>query len=264
MSDNFIKIYCAGFYDSRKYFNEAKITPERRVKYYEIEMFCRDGGSSFINEQRNIIEKGNILVAKPGDIRCSKLHFTAKYIHFETEDSLIAELLNSLSDFYRFDFTEEFEDLFDEVYRCILSENKYAMILASAKLLELIYKLKSETLMIESGKRNFNQSPILKAVDYIKCHYTENISTYNIAKQCGMSVSYFHKKFVETSGITPNEYINKLRISKAKKMLLSGNEPVSIIAEKCGFNSQAYFTYCFKRSADTSPLKYRNSGKYTI
>lgn len=264
MSSNLIKICCAGFYDSKKYFKEAKTTPERRVKYYEIEMFCRDGGSSFINGQRNIIEKGNILVAKPGDMRCSKLHFTAKYIHFEADDSLIAELLDSLSAFYRFDFTEEFEDLFDEVYRCILSENKYAMILASAKLLELIYKLKSETLMIESGKRNFNQSPILKAVNYITFHYTENISTHDIAKHCGMSVSYFHKKFVEANGITPNEYINKFRISEAKKMLLSGNEPVSIIAEKCGFNSQAYFTYCFKKSVNISPLKYRNSGKYII
>lgn len=264
MSDNLIKIYCAGFYDSRKYFNEAKITPERRVKYYEIEMFCRDGGCSFINGQRHIIEKGNILVAKPGYIRCSKLHFTSKYIHFETDDSLIAELLNSLSDFYRFDFTEEFEYLFDEVYRYILSENRYAVISATAMLLELICKIKEKPFMILNGKSSSDQSPILKAVDYINCHYTENISTYDIAKHCGMSVSYFHKKFVEANGITPNEYINKLRISKAKKMLLSDNEPVSIIAEKCGFNSQAYFTYCFKKSADTSPLKYRNSGKYTI
>lgn len=264
MIDNLIKICCAGFYDSKNHFNEVKTTPERRVKYYEIEMFCRDGGCSFINGQGNIIEKGNILIAKPGYTRYSKLHFTSKYIHFKTDDNIIVELLESLSDFYRFDFAEEFEDLFDEVYRCILSEDRYSAISAVAMLLELICKIRQKTFMILNSKSNHDQSPILKAVDYIDCHYTEGISTYDIARHCGMSVSYFHKKFVEVNGITPNEYINKLRISKAKKMLLSDNESISIIAEKCGFNSQAYFTYLFKKSVDTSPLKYRNSGRYTI
>ena len=264
MSDCLAQIRCTGFYDSKKHFAETKITPERRVKYYEIEMFCHDGGSSFINGQEHAIEKGNILIAKPGDMRCSKLHFTAKYIHFETDDSLVAEWVNSLSDFHRFDDTKELETLFDEVYQSILSENRYAGVFATAKLLELLYKIQERTLRIQNGKTSSHQSPVMKAVDYINGHYTEDISTDGIAKQCGMSVSYFHKKFVEANGVTPNEYINRLRISKAKKMLLSGNEPLSIVAEKCGFHSQTYFTYCFKKSVNSSPLKYRNSGKYTI
>jgi Transcriptional regulator containing an amidase domain and an AraC-type DNA-binding HTH domain len=63
--------------------------------------------------------------------------------------------------------------------------------------------------------------------------------------------------FKAHTGITPHQYLIKVRLEKAEDMLKSGNYKVDEVAKLCGFVSTAHFTTVFKRAKGTLPSKYR-------
>ena len=81
-----------------------------------------------------------------------------------------------------------------------------------------------------------------------------------VAENCGFSNPYhFCRIFKQKTGLTPNAYLNRLRIEKAKKLLAKTNENMNIkqIADSCGFNDQYYFSRIFKRSEGVSPAHWK-------
>ncbi len=77
-----------------------------------------------------------------------------------------------------------------------------------------------------------------------------------LAEKCSVSVSTLQRVFKNTYGKTISEYKNELKISKAKKLLITGNYTIEEIAEMLGFCDSAYFSRCFKRAEGRSPKKY--------
>ena len=92
-------ISAAGIFDSRKYF-QGSVTRQRRVVDYELELFLEDGGISHVGDSSYPIHKGCMLIAKPGDKRCSTLHFCALYVHFGVADPALQQLLHTMAGFY--------------------------------------------------------------------------------------------------------------------------------------------------------------------
>jgi AraC-like DNA-binding protein/mannose-6-phosphate isomerase-like protein (cupin superfamily) len=91
---------------------------------------------------------------------------------------------------------------------------------------------------------------------YINEHFSEEISTADLSMRFGYSPSHFCRKFKEATWLSPMKYILILRLEKASKMLLEGEYPISVIAAKCGFSDQNYFSRCFKAHFGMSPRFY--------
>ena len=72
-----------------------------------------------------------------------------------------------------------------------------------------------------------------------------------------MSPTYFSYVFKQITGRTFTEYLNYLRIMKAKELLTNSNKTVSGISYEVGFNDPAYFDRVFKKEVGMSPGKYR-------
>lgn len=255
----------AGFFESKKRFADRLVTLDRPVKCFEIELFAADGGCSVINGVRHPIRKGNLLIARPGDMRHSELHFSCRYIHAEIRDEMLQGLLKSIPSFLDFN-CEGLSELFDEINSAMLSFDEYSIVLANAKLLLLFYKIKEISEML--GKNlltdTLNTNFVSKAIEFMEDNYSSHLSVNDVALHCNLSVSYFHKIFTESTHLTPNAYLNNIRIAAAKKLLISSDDPIDIIAEKCGFSSQVYFTYCFKKSVAMPPGKYREHERYPL
>ena len=94
------------------------------------------------------------------------------------------------------------------------------------------------------------------AIGYIKNHYTENITIDKICQEVGISKYHFVREFKRIIGVTPVNYINSLRIEKAKKLLLSGDYKVLDIQERCGFVNPSYFTALFRKVTGMTPLAF--------
>lgn len=106
---------------------------------------------------------------------------------------------------------------------------------------------------------NTNLKPIVEAKKFIAENYMNDIELKDIANFVYLSPIYFHKLFSKIVGTTPHEYLINERLSQAKKMLLSTDMSIVSIATKCGFNSQSYFNYLFKKEMGMTPKHYKQS-----
>ncbi|MCJ8320284.1 MAG: ATP-binding protein [Colwellia sp.] len=77
----------------------------------------------------------------------------------------------------------------------------------------------------------------------------------SLASNLAMSERQLQRKFKSIAGIKPSHFIRQWRLNKSKKMLIEG-QPIGNIALNCGFNSQAYYTKCFKQSFNCTPSQF--------
>lgn len=99
-----------------------------------------------------------------------------------------------------------------------------------------------------------------QAAQYISIHYAEDIRVKDLAKVCGLSESHFRRIFDESVGMTPNDYINMVRIDKACDMLLKEDLPMSEVGERAGYQTASSFNRNFKALTGMSPLQWKNKG----
>lgn len=262
-------ISSAGLFRSRDKFSNPARYPEhavtrlRTVTSYELELFASDGGISHFNGHSYPIKKGSLLIAQPGDKRQSTLHFTAYYIHFGTDDRIIQELLQTVHGFHpETDYGVLLPSL-KEICDTALSFEPDSDIRAAAGLISFLCEFKKKCLMNPSaGNGTIRCSVISAAIEYMKQFYMEPLTVEKIAGHCCLSASHFHRLFSETVHMTPNQYLLKIRLSAARSLLAATTLSVSEIAVKCGFNSQAYFSDCFKRHFAVTPREFRRSYTY--
>jgi YesN/AraC family two-component response regulator len=86
----------------------------------------------------------------------------------------------------------------------------------------------------------------------------ENFGAENIAREMGLSRMQLYRKIKSLMGYNVNDYILSVRLQKAKYLLLNENSPISDIAYKTGFSSQAYFSTVFKSRFSITPSEYRD------
>lgn len=102
------------------------------------------------------------------------------------------------------------------------------------------------------------ESPVIKrAREYIHEHQAEDLSLGQVAKAVNTSTFYFCKIFKKYTGISFTDYLSRVRIEKAKNLLLNPNLRVSEIAYEVGFQSLTHFNRVFKRILGQSPTEYR-------
>ena len=98
---------------------------------------------------------------------------------------------------------------------------------------------------------------ITRARQFIEAHYQEDLSLGGVARQAGMSTFYFCKMFKKVTGVTYTQHTSRVRVEKAKNLLLNRNCRVSEIAYEVGFQSLTHFNRVFKHIAGESPTVYR-------
>ncbi len=80
-----------------------------------------------------------------------------------------------------------------------------------------------------------------------------------LAAQSGLSVRSFQRRFSQATGLSPQQYLQKLRMDSAEELLRNSNLPVTDISHHCGFNDSSYFCKLFRQRYEFSPGEYRRS-----
>lgn len=99
---------------------------------------------------------------------------------------------------------------------------------------------------------------VKKAVSYLNINAGTQISRWKLADSVHVSEDYLTRIFHKETGLSPWEYLTQYRLYLASQMLLHTNATVYEVAEKCGFQDQAYFCRVFKKKHGIPPGKYRS------
>ena len=103
---------------------------------------------------------------------------------------------------------------------------------------------------------------ISKSIDYINKHYNEDLNINMLAEIEHYNVNYYSEWFKKQESMNPKDYIQKLRIEKAKELLLTTKYSISEISNQVGYSHSSSFCRVFKIIEKMSPTEYRK--KYNI
>lgn len=92
---------------------------------------------------------------------------------------------------------------------------------------------------------------------YINQNYREDITLDKLAEAGHINKYYLGHIFKQDIGVSPIEYLNRVRIREAKKLLETTNYSIADISDFTGFSSQSFFAQSFKRLTGTTPTRYR-------
>lgn len=99
--------------------------------------------------------------------------------------------------------------------------------------------------------------PVEQAKQGIYARYAEPLSLSATAAEFGLSAPYFSALFKREAGLSFSAFVTRVRLEKAKAMLLDSQDLITHIAEASGFGSSAHFGYVFKKAMGLSPLQFR-------
>lgn len=108
-------------------------------------------------------------------------------------------------------------------------------------------------------KPNDVPTEFLKILYYINNNLTKQISLKTLCDEFYLSKVTLCKKFKEVMHCSIMDYVNGLRLNKAKSLLRETNKSMEEIAEECGYSSANYFGLVFKKDLGISPLNYRKT-----
>ncbi|NLM11572.1 MAG: response regulator transcription factor [Clostridiaceae bacterium] len=139
----------------------------------------------------------------------------------------------------------------------------HSMINESDSIHELNELLKDVSLSITSKINNYNTKSIKlvlrNAIDYIHENYGKPITLNDVAEHVYVSTSYLSRMFKKELGKNFVDYLNGLRIEKAKELLMDPKYKTYEVAEIVGIPDAHYFSRLFKKYEGLSPTEYRDA-----
>ncbi len=250
------------FKDSKPYFfyNVGEHIPYRNWHENVEFMYCTEGsGILHYDSLEYEIKKGDIAV-----INSYAIHYT------ETNDGLVFRDLIPFSDFFSHNGLDLPKMHFAPIIRDISANEKFLTIVknsessspfSEAKMLHsildfLIYMAEHHLEEASISTKKIDIS-IRQALSYINSEFQKKLSADLISQKAGFSKYHFLREFKNATGQTFSDYLTKIRIENAKKLLLTTTLPIKEICYRTGFESEAYFSKVFKSFLSITPTEYR-------
>jgi AraC-like DNA-binding protein len=101
------------------------------------------------------------------------------------------------------------------------------------------------------------QQKLAKAIAHLHEHHSAPLKIEELARMAALSVSQFERVFRKTFAASPRQYLLRVRVERACRLLAETDHTLSSIALECGFYDHAHFTKAFARTKFLSPSRYR-------
>ena len=103
------------------------------------------------------------------------------------------------------------------------------------------------------------RDPFASTLEWMESHLDQELPVETMAARTNMSPRTFARRFRSATGTTPHQWLMRQRVLLAQRQLETTDDPVEIIANRCGFPSAAMLRIHFQRVLRTSPLAYRRT-----
>ncbi len=129
---------------------------------------------------------------------------------------------------------------------------------ARAIFMKLVVDLSREYEQL-SGEKSRHLFRISKAIDYIEEHFLEEVQINTLAQMVHVSPRQLQRHFKRFLGCTAIDYVNRLRLRKARKCLEDMGKNITDVAYECGYSDSNYFSRCFRAHTGVSPREFRKT-----
>ena len=146
--------------------------------------------------------------------------------------------------------------LFDQIKTDFIKGGPQTVVLSGM----LIGRLIAEVNRMENWGTTYGNATaalVTQVMDWLDEHFDERIDFARLASVKGVGYSTFRRYFKQLNGLPPQEYLQNLRITKAKKMLVSSELSIKQIAVAAGFNDPYYFSRVFHNEVGLAPSEFR-------
>ena len=92
---------------------------------------------------------------------------------------------------------------------------------------------------------------------FLDTKYMENLRIESLAEHFGVHPNHFSRLFREAYGMSPKQYLQKMKMEKSAMMLETTDMPIALVSESLGFEDQHGFSKSFKKYWGTSPRAFR-------
>lgn len=216
-----------------------------------------------IGTQKVRIESGQCGVWYPG-VR-HMYTFTAEgdattyYLHFT--GAAVDEAMRFISPVsppvYTITERTAFECLFRQILRVHLVKSDNFILEENALLMQIISILAQSS----NPSKPAIRKDILHAMEHMKSHLSEDFSVEQYAASVNLSSSRFSHLFTKTVGISPHQYLTRLRLEWAKTYLRDSTMSIAEISDTVGFSDPLYFSRLFSKTYGLSPKAYRDNSR---
>lgn len=224
-------------------------------------VYILDGSSEYHFRSETVtVHGGDLIMLVPGEpyyfeVLSDVFHFN--YINFRHEEGYenTFQFKNSV---YIFQNKSIFRNDFEKLGACYLYKNAgYRM-----KMREIIDRLLYQIAVhiCSSYLPSDKYRRIENSVEYLSKHFMDlNLTMQQVALLSKLSESQFRRIFKEIYATSPIQYVNTLRIERAKDLLKNTSLPVVAAANQAGFADVYHFNKLFKKRTGKTPTQYRNS-----
>jgi len=124
-----------------------------------------------------------------------------------------------------------------------------------------LFEFFDEISRIYAAKSNSSSSTrdiyVAQAQNYLNMHYSQmNVTIKSVAEAIGLNRSYLYEIFKNKTGLSPQEYLTKLRINKACEFLRLPKTSVTSVAYSVGYEPSV-FSKAFKKAIGITPIEYK-------
>ena len=102
---------------------------------------------------------------------------------------------------------------------------------------------------------------IQEAITFMEHNYHRELTVEELADVCKLNRSYFSKIFKDNIGCPPQEFLIRLRLSKAADLMKDTGESIGAIAAQCGYPNQLHFSRAFHKRYGLSPREWRTQNQ---
>jgi AraC-like DNA-binding protein len=97
------------------------------------------------------------------------------------------------------------------------------------------------------------------AQEYMRSHLREDLRFPQVARHVGFGKSWLYRQFKAATGLTPNDYLVRVRHVAACELLKNTSKSVTAIAMEAGYSSSQYFCRVFRRYSGQTPTAFRRA-----
>lgn len=234
--------------------------PNGRGQYGLVYAVSGDAEYRFSTGKRCRMSSGDILllsadaaysIATKGEFR----HYTVNFdIH---EDRSDLEFFKEPYYLIAPDNTEQYRQSFKRLASLWTTKKTGYEMLSMACLYELL-----SLIYFDIYEKHFGTTAHLRlqtAREHIERNFCEKLRLEELAELSDMSVTNFRREWTRIYGESPMQYRDRVRVSYARELLLSGYYTVTEVADKCGFSDVSYFARFFKKHTGVPPGAFKRS-----